>query len=106
MLIKIATEANEIIDNFFIREEVFIKEQNVPQELEFDGLDRNSTLVVGYLKSKPIACGRYRLVDNYVKVERVAILPEYRGKHYGQEIMEFIEEQIKENTPLKLLPVK
>jgi len=103
MIIKLATEPQEIIDHLRIREIVFIDGQNVPYDLEHDGLDSVSTLIIVYDNEKPIGAGRYRFVDDYIKIERIAVLEEYRGKGIGKDIMDFLENQVIENTSIRKL---
>jgi len=103
MEVKIATTTQEIIDNLSIREIVFIKGQNVPYELEHDGLDKEATLLVAYDNDKPVGCGRYRLINGYAKIERIGVLEKYRGQGVGNLIMLKIENTIMENTNIELL---
>lgn len=103
MLIKIANNANEIMDNIHMRDEIFVKGQNVPLEIEHDGLDEFATLIVAYQNGTPVGCGRYRIIDNYAKIERIGVLQNQRGKGTGKLIMEFIEQTIKENTSIEVL---
>ncbi len=103
MKVKLAETPQEIHDHLKIREIVFIIGQNVPRDLELDGLDNQATLVVVYQDNQPIGAGRYRLVNNYAKIERIAVIEEYRKQGVGNEIMYFIEKQIAENTKVELL---
>jgi len=86
-LVKNKKEYNKIIN---IRETVFIKEQNVPKEIEMDEFDKEAEHFIAYLKDKPIGCARIRKINNYVKLERIAILKEYRGKGYGRDLTNFL----------------
>jgi len=86
-LVKNKKEYNKIIN---IRETVFIKEQNVPKEIEMDEFDKEAEHFIAYLKDKPIGCARTRKINNYVKLERIAILKEYRGKGYGRDLTNFL----------------
>lgn len=101
--VVIAKEAKEIMDNFKLRETIFIKGQNVPVEIELDGLDDYATLLVAYDGDLPIGCGRYRLINNYAKIERIGVLDLYRGKGIGNLIMEKIENELANNTNVELL---
>ncbi len=103
MIIKIVESQKEIFDNFKIRKEVFIVGQNVAENLELDGLDEYATLIVAYVNQVIVGCGRYRLVENFAKIERIAVLENYRNQGIATKIMEFIEETIKSNTKIELL---
>jgi predicted GNAT family N-acyltransferase len=98
--IQLATAPDEIIDHFALRKTIFIEEQGVREDLEMDGLDDQATLILAKMKAKPIGCARYRLLDHYVKVERVGVLQEFRGQGIGQAIMRFIEQEIASSSPV------
>ena len=67
-----------------IRYEVFIDEQNVPEELEIDGLDGEAKHVLTFVDEVPIGTGRI-LSDGHIG--RVAVLKKYRGQGSGKLIM-------------------
>jgi predicted GNAT family N-acyltransferase len=78
-----------------IRELVFRKEQKVPYEedevLE-EELQAKTYLI--YLKDKVIGTIRYRLVNEAYKIERFAILKEYRGKGYGKQAFNYFVDML------------
>ena len=67
-----------------IRYEVFVGEQNVPEELEIDGLDDEAKHVLAYVDALPIGTGR---ILNDGHIGRVAVLKNYRGLGIGKLIM-------------------
>jgi hypothetical protein len=67
-----------------IRYEVFVDEQNVPEELEIDGLDGEAKHVLTFVDEVPIGTGRI-LSDGHVG--RVAVLKNFRGLGIGKSIM-------------------
>ena len=67
-----------------IRYEVFVDEQNVPEELEIDGLDGEAKHVLAFIDRVPIGTGRI-LIDGHIG--RVAVLKNYRGHGIGKLIM-------------------
>lgn len=72
-----------------IRTQVFQKEQGVSPELEFDGLDADAIQLLVYLNGKAVATARIREIDaDTVKIERLAVLPEYRKQGIGKQLME------------------
>ena len=87
--IKNKTELEEC---FEIRRIVFVMEQNVSKELEWDGLDNQPTTTHIIVKAgkKTVGCSRIRFVDSYAKLERIAILSEYRGNGYGKRLIKFM----------------
>lgn len=86
--LKIVTysEAEESIRA--IRHLVFQVEQKVDPALDFDGLDPQSQHIVAYINEQPIGTTRLRYLDEQtVKIERLAVLPEFRGQGIGHKIM-------------------
>ncbi|MCK4546129.1 MAG: GNAT family N-acetyltransferase [Candidatus Eisenbacteria sp.] len=68
-----------------IRETVFIKEQNVPEELEWDGLDPDCAHVLAYDEDgEAVGTGRLR-ADGHI--ERMAVLEEWRGRGIGDRLL-------------------
>ena len=67
-----------------IRNEVFVNEQNVPKELEIDGLDIEAKHVLAFVDGVPLGTGRI-LSDGHIG--RVAVLKKYRGLGIGKLIM-------------------
>lgn len=69
-----------------IREAVFIREQNVPEDLEWDGKDDDCRHALALsLNGDAIGCGR--LLPNG-HVGRVAVLPPWRRQKVGTAMME------------------
>ena len=69
-----------------IRETVFIREQGVPAELEWDGLDDGCRHALALSHNgDAIGCGRL-LADGHIG--RIAVLPEWRKQKVGTAIME------------------
>ncbi len=74
-------------DAKFVREQVFIMEQNISVEEEWDRHDTLSTHFVIYDQKQAIATARL-LSDGHVG--RVAVLKAYRGHGIGKLIMQYI----------------
>ena len=67
-----------------IRYEVFVDEQNVPVDLEIDGLDGKAKHALAFIDGVPIGTGR---ILNDGHIGRVAVLKNYRGLGIGKLIM-------------------
>jgi len=67
-----------------LRQEVFIREQSVPAELEWDGLDAQSRHTLAIADGIPIGTGRL-LPDGHIG--RMAVLREWRGQGVGSALL-------------------
>ncbi len=80
---------------FHIRKEVFVGEQGVPLEDEFDEfdtLDGRCEHVLVYHNEEAVGTGRLRVVDGSGKLERICILKPYRQYGLGKRIIQTLEE--------------
>jgi predicted GNAT family N-acyltransferase len=69
-----------------VRETVFIREQGVPAELEWDGVDEGCRHALALsLQGQAIGSGRI-LANGHIG--RIAVLPEWRKQKVGTAIME------------------
>ena len=90
-------------DAFYIPKKVFVEEQSVPLHMELDEFDLESTHFVLYEEGEPIGAGRIRLIDETTgKIERISILPQYRGRNFGKLIMEEVEKEARSHRLQKL----
>ncbi len=67
-----------------LREEVFIREQSVPAEMEWDEFDEQSRHVVAIADGVPIGTGRL-LPDGHIG--RMAVLRKWRGQGVGSALL-------------------
>jgi len=80
-------------DTFYVRREVFIKEQNVPEKEEFDEADLRAHHVVLYANARPVATGRLFKDEKTWLIGRISVLKECRGKHAGKLVIEKLLEK-------------
>lgn len=104
---KLITELTDLEAAFHIRKEVFVKEQGVPLEDEFDTFDGISEAckhILVYYNEFPVGTGRIRFVDGTGKLERICILKDYRKYGLGKVIIQTLEEiaRNKKSTKVKL----
>ena len=80
-----------------IRTEVFVAEQGF--ETEFDDTDSKARHIVGYDGEKPVAVCRYFYDEEHKSymIGRIAVIKECRGLHYGDKILSFAEQKIKQD---------
>jgi predicted GNAT family N-acyltransferase len=74
---------------FAIRREVFVGEQNCPPELEWEFEDE-STHFLATVNDEPAGASRWRKTDNGYKLERFAVLQQFRGFGVGQELVKAV----------------
>lgn len=86
-----------------IRQKVFIEEQKVEERDEFDEFEESSSHYLMSLNNKAIGTARWRQIGSVVKLERFAVLEEYRGKKYGDQLLQrVISDAKKRQLPLYL----
>ncbi|MBS7262114.1 MAG: GNAT family N-acetyltransferase [Eubacteriales bacterium] len=78
-----------IEDAHVVRDAVFVREQGVPREIEYDDMDARSLHLVVYEDEKPVGVGRMYFKGDY-HIGRVAVLREYRGRQLGDLLMRLL----------------
>jgi predicted GNAT family N-acyltransferase len=73
-----------------IRRAVFIEEQGVPAELEADGLDPSCDHFLVFRSGAPVGTARVRRTEKGWKLERVAVLRQFRGLAAGAALVEHV----------------
>ena len=71
----------------YIRYKVFIEEQAIDVDEEFDGTDVDAHIFLMFKDQQPIGTCRYRIVNDEIIPGRIAILKAYRGSGYGTIMM-------------------
>ncbi len=84
--IKWLSGVEDLSDSFFVREEVFVKGQNIPKEEEYDAKDIDCEHIVIYDNNNPIATGRI-VYDGKYHLGRIAVLEQYRGKKVATTLL-------------------
>lgn len=77
-----------------IRKKVFIEEQQVARTLEVEN-EEEATYYLLLLDDKPVGTGRWRKTSEGIKLERFAVLPEYRNQNLGTEILKEVLKDLK-----------
>lgn len=88
--------SDDLTDVHKIREEVFIKEQGVPHDLEIDGTDKYAQSLLLLDDDKPFATGRIILIHEEYTLGRICVLKEYRNKGYGNILVNELIKRAKE----------
>lgn len=80
-----------------IRKEVFIEEQKVDPEIEYE-FEEEGNYYLLFVDDKPIATARWRETEKGIKLERFALLKSHRNRGFGSELLKTI---MKEVVPLQ-----
>lgn len=73
---------------FSIRTEVFVEESSIDQEDEYDGFDHLSTHFLAWYGNNPAGASRRRRLNNgSFRLERFAVLQEFRNKGVGSALV-------------------
>jgi len=73
-----------------VRTSVFVREQNVPPEIEMDEYDAVAIHVICVLEGEIVGTGRLVRMPDGMKLGRVAVLKEHRGNGLGTEIVRWL----------------
>lgn len=87
MKIAVALTPEDRAACFAVRTAVFMDEQGVPPEEEWDGLDEVCTHFLAGDPDAPAGCARLLPMGESAKVQRVAVMPAQRGTGVGGRIM-------------------
>jgi predicted GNAT family N-acyltransferase len=96
---KIASD-EDLEQAFYIRRKVFMEEQKVSEQDEYDGLDEASVHFLAFFGSQPAGTARWRYGKNGVKLERFATLVSFRGKGIGKALVKEVLKDVLATVPL------
>ena len=95
------TDLRDLDAAFTIREKVFVGEQNVPADAEYDQHDRAATTrhYLARVDGQPAGAARWRPTENGVKLERFAVLSEFRNHGVGQALVHRVLADVRAEVP-------
>ena len=96
-VLRVERENNLISEIFNIRRRVFIEEQNVREEGEYDDDEIKAVYFLAFIDGKAAGTARYRRTDKGIKIERVAVLKAFRGKGIGSALFETLLPELKKS---------
>ena len=97
LFVNKATNKEELEKVFAIRKTVFVEEQNCPPELEWEH-EEESVHFLALMDNQPCGACRWRKTDNGYKLERFAVLKEFRGKRIGQALVAAVLSDLPEDA--------
>lgn len=78
-----------------LRHLVFVEEQGVSEEIEFDGLDDACVHVLAREGGEAVATARIKYLDGVAKIQRVCVVAAQRGTGAGAAVMDFVLAEIR-----------
>ena len=100
--INTVTTDQDYKDCLYIRNKVFIEEQNINEKLEYDDKKVSAIYIVAKINLIAIGTARYRSTEIGMKLERFAVLKEYRGLGVGKSLVSFLIKILKSEKNLYL----
>ena len=91
------TDKETCAEIFRIRSEVFVTEQQVSREEEFDDYEESSLHYLGMWNGKPAGTARWRITKSGIKLERFAVLLRLRKNGIAAAVL---REVLKNVVPL------
>jgi predicted GNAT family N-acyltransferase len=97
--VKVGAWADLGTDAQPIRHRVFVTEQGIPADLEWDGADPDATHAVAYNRlGQPLGTGRWlEHVPGTAKVGRMAVLPAVRGTGVGAQVLDALMQSARQH---------
>ncbi|AIW40093.1 GNAT family N-acetyltransferase [Paenibacillus jamilae] len=89
---KIVMTEEELKAAYQIRKAVFVEEQGISHEEEFDAYDQEAEHMVIWDQGQPVGASRWRIVDGIAKFERICVLASHRKHGVGKMILTFLEQ--------------
>jgi predicted GNAT family N-acyltransferase len=99
LTLKPVTTPMDMMNVLNIRNIVFVGEQNCPYDIEVvPSEEEEAKHFLIYYKDTPVGTIRYRSMgDRTFKLERFAVLKEYRGKGYGKDAFLYLVNKLEES---------
>ena len=94
---KLVNSKKELQGAYKVRKQVFVIEQGISEDLVFESTG-DSTGIDIVVKDKETVVGTLRVVfsvDNTAKIERMAVLQNYRQKGIGGNIIKFLHKELR-----------
>tara|TARA_B100001079_G_scaffold65777_2_gene55986 strand:+ start:1526 stop:1951 length:426 start_codon:yes stop_codon:yes gene_type:complete len=100
--VKIVESDNEKESVISIRRIVFIQELNIPEHMEIDDNEDLAIYVLAKIEGKNVGTARWRETNSGIKLERFAVLSQYRSYGVGTAMSKFILKQLDQSKLIYL----
>ncbi|MDB5261926.1 MAG: family acetyltransferase [Adhaeribacter sp.] len=101
ILVSKIEDVRDLDAAFTIREKVFVEEQGVPTAEEYDQYERTAHHYLATCAGVPCGAARWRQTEKGIKLERFAVLPEYRNQEVGSHLLHKVLLDVKAMHPGK-----
>lgn len=92
--IRITDDPAELDACLELRRQVFVVEQGVAKDIEFDGEDDACSHVIVRSDGKTVGTARFRIPGPYAKIQRVCVSSDRRGLGVGAALINFIVDHV------------
>ena len=93
---KLVENDSELKEAFEVRRVVFVEEQGVDEDIEYDTLDYEALQMVVKKDDEIIGTARVRfLAEGEAKIERMAVLKPFRRRGIGSGMMSFLANELR-----------
>lgn len=93
IIVKKITDNHILEEAFKIRRKVFVEEQKVDEQEEYE-FEEDSTHFIAEIEGVYVGTARWRKTEKGVKLERFAVLNEYRSMGVGSALVQAVVENI------------
>lgn len=93
------SNSSDLETAFAIRRKVFVEEQQVDAREEYDEFEDVSTHFLAYLDDAPCGTARWRRTSNGIKLERFAVLADFRGHGVGKALVRAVLDDVFNQQP-------
>jgi len=93
-VVKLVEDNEELQRTYKIREVVFVEEQKVSREEEFDEFESVCKHFLATIDGESAGAARWRETEKGVKLERFAVLKEFRGLGVGSALVAAVMDDI------------
>ncbi|MEY3984153.1 MAG: hypothetical protein RL160_1712 [Bacteroidota bacterium] len=97
-----AVKEHELNQAFSIRRKVFVEEQQVSEDEEYDEFEVSSRHYLVLVEGKAAGTARWRETTNGYKLERFAVLPDYRKMGVGTILLKALLHDVPKNRTVYL----
>ena len=97
--VKIIDTPQLLEQAFKVRRLVFVDEQKVDEREEYDEFETSATHLAAINNGELVGTSRFRKTDKGVKLERFAVLKEYRGTGVGMQLLQAALQEILTKYP-------